>query len=112
MRTKSGVVSKKRHKKILKLTKGYYGRSKNCYRLAKNRLEKGLQYSYRDRKNKKREIRSLCIQRINAAIRNRGQKYSVFMHTLKQKNIPINRNSLAEMIWHGHFDKFCESISL
>ena len=71
-RVKRGVTTKARHKKIIKLAKGYRGRAKNCFRVAIQRVEKGLQYAYRDRRNKKRDFRALWIQRINAAVREQG----------------------------------------
>lgn len=109
MKSYSGIVSKKRHKKILEKAKGFYGRSKNCYRLAKNRVEKGMQYSYRDKKAKKRDFRSLFIIRINAALRENGYKYSQFMHQLKEQNILLNRKMLAHMAWHKReeFNRLC-----
>ena len=96
-RVKRGVQSHRRHKKILKLAKGYRGRSKNCFRIAKGRVEKGLQYAYRDRRNKKRDFRALWIQRINAAARLKGLCYSLFMNGLKRLNIDIDRKNLAEL---------------
>tara|TARA_Y100001970_G_C13849776_1_gene658714 strand:- start:376 stop:723 length:348 start_codon:yes stop_codon:yes gene_type:complete len=96
-RVKRGVTSKKRHKKVLKLTKGFRGRAKNCFRIALTRLEKSLQYAYRDRRNKKRDLRALWIQRINAAAREHGLKYSVLINLLNKSNISINRKQLAEM---------------
>ena len=83
-RAKSGIVNKKRHKKILKLAKGYVGRAKNCFRIAVQKVEKGLSYAYRDRRAKKREFRSLWIQRINAAVRQQGVSYSVFIDKLNK----------------------------
>jgi large subunit ribosomal protein L20 len=96
-RAKSGVVNKKRHKKILKLAKGYRGRSSTCFRVAVEKVEKGLQYAYRDRKAKKRDFRGLWIQRINAAVRVHGISYSVFIDKLNKANIIINRKMLSEM---------------
>lgn len=114
MRSVSGIVSKRRHKKIIEKAKGFYGRSKNCYRLAKNRVEKGMQYSYRDRKAKKRDFRALFIQRINAAVRNLGTKYSIFIHKLKEHNILIDRKILANMIWHNsdEFHTLCKQVGI
>lgn len=83
--------------KILKLAKGFRGRSKNCIRIARPRVEKALQYSYRDRKNKKREFRSLWITRINAGAHEHGLKYSVLMNGLQQQNVQINRKILSEL---------------
>lgn len=94
---KNGTVSKKRHKKILKMAKGYRGRSKNCFRIAIERVEKGLQYAYRDRRTKKRDFRKLWIQRINAAARSHGLVYSQFINGLKLANIELDRKVLADL---------------
>jgi large subunit ribosomal protein L20 len=96
-RVKSGKVSKNRHKKILKLAKGYRGRSNNCFRIAIEKVEKALQYAYRDRRNRKRDFRALWIQRINAAVREHGLVYSQFMGGLKKAAIEIDRKVLAEL---------------
>ena len=96
-RANSSIPRHKRHRKIVKLAKGYYGRRKSNFRSAKDAVEKGLQYSYRDRRNKKRTMRSLWIIRINAAVRQHGLSYSKFISLLKEKNIEINRKSLAYM---------------
>ncbi len=96
-RAKSGKITKNRHKKILKLAKGYRGRSNNCYRIAIEKVEKGLQYAYRDRRNRKRDFRGLWIQRINAAVREHGMVYSQFMGSLKKLAIEIDRKVLAEL---------------
>lgn len=96
-RAKNGTVNKKRHKKILKLAKGYRGRAKNCYTAALQRVEKGLQYAYRDRRNKKRDFRKLWIQRINAAARQEGLNYSQFINGIKLCNIELDRKVLAEL---------------
>ncbi len=96
-RVKRGVTTHARHKKILKLAKGYRGRAKNCYRIALQRVEKALQYSYRDRRNRKRDFRSLWIIRINAAAREHGLTYGRFIHGLKLAGINLNRKILAEM---------------
>ncbi len=96
-RARSGVVSKKRHKKILKMAKGFRGRSKNCFRIAVEKVEKSLQYAYRDRRNRKRDFRGLWIQRINAAVREHGLVYSKFIDGLKKANIEIDRKVLAEL---------------
>ena len=85
-----------RAEKIFKLAKGSRGRAKNTIRAARNRVEKALQYSYRDRKAKKREFRELWIQQINAATREHGVKYSEFMHGLKEENVAVDRKILAE----------------
>ena len=96
-RVKRGVTSHARHKKILKLAKGYRGRSKNCYRVALRRVEKALQYAYRDRRTRKRDFRSLWIQRINAGVREHGLNYSQFMGGLIKAGIEVNRKVLAEL---------------
>ncbi|MDR1333477.1 MAG: 50S ribosomal protein L20 [Holosporales bacterium] len=94
-RVKRGVTAHARHKKILKLAKGYRGRSSTCFRPAIERLEKAWQYAYRDRKVEKRRMRALWIQRINAAVRALGEKYSTFMNGLAKANISIDRKVLA-----------------
>jgi large subunit ribosomal protein L20 len=96
-RVKRGVTTKARHKKVVALAKGYRGRSSNCFRLAINRVEKGLQYAYRDRRVKKRNFRALWIQRINAAARERGITYGRLMHGLKTAGIEIDRKVLADI---------------
>ncbi|MBY0354908.1 MAG: 50S ribosomal protein L20 [Rickettsiales bacterium] len=96
-RAKSGKVNHNRHKKILKLAKGFRGRAKNCYRTAVGRVEKGLQYAYRDRKAKKRTFRGLWIQRINAASREHGMTYSQFMHGLTLTGMTLDRKVLADI---------------
>ncbi|WP_297720525.1 50S ribosomal protein L20 [uncultured Porphyromonas sp.] len=96
-RSVNHVASRAKRKKILKLTRGYYGARKNVWTVAKNTWEKGLQYAYRDRKTKKRNFRSLWIQRINAAVREEGLSYSKFMGMLKTKGIDINRKVLADL---------------
>jgi len=96
-RVKRGVTRKARHKKILKMAKGYRGRSKNCFRIAIQRVEKALQYAYRDRRNRKRDMRSLWIQRINAAVRNHGIVYSRFIKGLELADIKIDRKILSEL---------------
>ena len=96
-RIKRGVTAKARHKEVLAQAKGYRGRSKNCYRLALRRVEKGLQYAYRDRRNRKRDFRALWIQRINAAARLEGFTYSQFIHGLDQAGIEIDRKVLADI---------------
>ena len=90
-------ISKNRHKKVFKLAKGYRGRSKNCFTIAVQKVEKGLQYAYRDRRNRKRDFRGLWIQRINAAARIHGMNYSQFISGLKKDNIEIDRKMLAEL---------------
>ena len=96
-RSSNSVASRKRRKKILKKAKGYFGRRKNVYTVAKNAVEKGLSYAYRDRKNKKRLFRSLWITRINAAARQHGLSYSELINKLKVKEIDINRKVLADL---------------
>ncbi len=90
----------RRHKKIIKMAKGYRGRGKSCFRTAIQRVEKGLQYAYRDRKTKKRTFRALWIQRINAASREHGMNYSVFMNGVKKAGIEIDRKIMAELAVH------------
>ncbi|MBP8945337.1 MAG: 50S ribosomal protein L20 [Paludibacteraceae bacterium] len=96
-RSVNHVASRKRRKRILNLTKGYFLSRKNVWTVAKNTWEKGLQYAYRDRKTKKRNFRSLWIQRINAAARLEGMSYSKLMGTLHKANIEINRKVLADL---------------
>ena len=96
-RSVNHVASRARRKKILKLTKGYYGSRKNVWTVAKNTWEKGLTYAYRDRKNKKRNFRALWIQRINAAARLEGMSYSQLMGALHKAGIEINRKVLADL---------------
>lgn len=96
-RIKRGVAAHARHKKVLKLAKGYRGRSSTCFRPALQRVEKALQYAYRDRRNYKREMRSLWIQRINAAVRPLGLTYSQFINGLKKAGILMDRKVLADM---------------
>ena len=93
----SGTVSKKRHKKVLKRAKGFRGRSSNCFRIAIERVERAMQYEYRDRRTKKRDFRRLWIQRINAAVRQHGLVYAQFMHGVKLAEILLDRKVLAEM---------------
>lgn len=96
-RSVNSVASRARRKKVLKQTKGYFGRRKNVYTVAKNALEKGLVYAYRDRRQKKRNFRSLWIQRINAGAREHGMSYSEFMGKLSAKDIQLNRKVLADL---------------
>ena len=96
-RSVNSVASRNRRKKILKQAKGYFGRRKNVYTVAKNAVEKGMLYAYRDRKNKKRNFRSLWIVRINAAARLHGMSYSQFMGKLKANQIELNRKVLADL---------------
>ena len=101
-RVKRGVTAHARHKKILKLAKGYVGRSSTNYRPALQRVDKALQYAYRDRRNKKREFRALWITRINAGAREAGVSYSQFMAGLKKAGIDVDRKILADL---AVFDK-------
>ena len=98
-RTKRGVTSHARHKKVLKQVKGQYGRRKNTIRIAKQALEKAMQYAYRDRRAKKREFRSLWIQRINAGVRAEGLTYSKFISGLNKSGIKLDRKILAEIAY-------------
>lgn len=96
-RSSNAVASRARRKRVLKAAKGYYGKRKNVYTVAKNVMEKGLTYSYVGRKLKKREYRTLWIARINAAVREEGMTYSQFIHKLNEKEIGLNRKMLADM---------------
>jgi large subunit ribosomal protein L20 len=96
-RAVNAVASRARRKRVIKLAKGYWGRRKNVWTVAKNAVEKGLQYAYRDRKVKKREFRKLWIQRINAAARMQGLSYSQFMGKLATTDINLNRKVLADL---------------
>ena len=96
-RVKRGVTTHARHKKILGLAKGYRGRSSKAYRIAIERVEKGLQYAYRDRRNKKRDFRGLWIQRINAGAREHGLTYSQFMHGIKLAGLDLDRKVLSDL---------------
>jgi len=96
-RSVNSVASRRRKKKVLKQTKGYFGRRKNVYSVAKNAMEKALLYSYRDRRKKKGDFRSLWIQRINAAAREYDLSYSEFMGKIKKKGIILNRKVLADL---------------
>ncbi len=96
-RSVNHVASKQRRKKVLKMAKGYFGRRKNVWTVAKNAVEKGLTYAYRDRKQKKRNVRSVWIVRINAAVREFGLSYSEFIGKLNAKNITLSRKALADL---------------
>jgi large subunit ribosomal protein L20 len=96
-RVKGGTVTRRRHKKVLKLTKGQYGTRHRLFRRANEAMMKSLRYAYRDRRNRRRELRRLWIARINAAARQNGMSYSRFIHGLKQAGIELDRKSLAEM---------------
>lgn len=96
-RSVNSVASKARRKKILKQAKGYFGRRKNVWTVAKNAVEKAMLYAYRDRRNKKRSFRALWIARINAGARQHGMSYSQFMGKVKANNISLNRKVLADL---------------
>jgi len=96
-RVKRGVTTHARHKKVIKMAKGFRGRAKNCFRTAIQRVEKSLQYAYRDRRTKKRDFRQLWISRINAAVREHGLVYSKFMNGVKLAGIEVDRKILAEL---------------
>ena len=96
-RIKRGVTKRARHKKIIKLAKGYRGRAKNCYRIAIEKVEKALRYAYRDRRTKKHDFRNLWVQRINAAVREYGLIYSRFINGLKLANIDLDRKVLSDL---------------
>ena len=96
-RVKRGVTAHARHKKVIKQAKGYRGRRKNTFKVAKQAVEKSLQYAYRDRRAKKRDFRSLWTQRINAGSREYGISYSVFISGLKKLNISLDRKILADL---------------
>ena len=100
-RTKRGVISRARHKKVLKAVKGQFGRRKNTIRIARQAMEKALQYAYRDRRNKKREFRSLWIQRINAGVRSEGLTYSKFINGLNKSKIKLDRKVLADLAYNN-----------
>ena len=96
-RVKRGVTSKAKHKKVLKAVKGQWGRRKNTIRVAKQAMEKSMQYAYRDRRNKKRDFKSLWIQRINAGVRAEGLTYAKFINGLAKSKIKLDRKVLAEL---------------
>ena len=98
-RVKRGVTSRAKHKKVLKAVKGQWGRRKNTIRVAKQAMEKAMQYAYRDRRNKKRDFKSLWIQRINAGVRAEGLTYSKFINGLNKTGIKIDRKILAEIAY-------------
>ena len=99
-RVKRGVTTHAKHKKVIKQAKGFRGRRKNTFKVAKQAVEKSMQYAYRDRKVKKREFRSLWLQRINAGAREMGVSYSVFINGLKKLNVDIDRKMLSELAMH------------
>jgi|SRR4051812_42913868 len=96
-RVKRGVTAHARHKKVLGLAKGYRGRAKSSFRVAIEKVEKGLRYAYRDRRTKKRNFRSLWIQRINAGVREHGLTYSQFMNGMKLAGIELDRKVLSDL---------------
>ena len=112
MRVKTGYTRRRRHKKILKLAKGYYQRRHSTYKNAEESVRRALQYAYRDRKVRKREFRRLWITRINAAVREYGLSYSKFMHLLKEKGVDLNRKMLSELAIREpeSFKKIVESV--
>ena len=100
-RTKRGVTRRARHKKVFKAVKGQWGRRKNTIRIARQAMEKAMQYAYRDRKAKKREFRSLWIQRINAGVREEGMTYSKFINGLSKSKIKLDRKVLADLAYNN-----------
>lgn len=100
-RSVNSVASRERRRRFMKLAKGFWGRRKNVWTVAKNAIEKGLNYAYRDRRQKKRDFRRLWIQRINAGVRMHGLSYSVFINKLNQANIQLNRKVLADLAMHN-----------
>ena len=110
-RVKRGVTARARHKKVIELAKGYRGRRGNVYKIAKQAVMKAGQYAYRDRRTKKRDFRSLWIVRINAAVREFGMSYSVFINGLKKAAISIDRKVLADLAVHDRdaFNKIAEA---
>ena len=100
-RVKRGVTSHAKHKKVLKAVKGQWGRRKNTIRVARQAMEKAMQYAYRDRRTKKRNFRSLWIQRINAGVRAEGLTYSKFINGLNKSGIKLDRKVLAEIAYHN-----------
>lgn len=96
-RVKRGTTSHAKHKKIVKAAKGFRGRNNNVYKVAREKVEKGLQYAYRDRRNRKRNFRALWIQRINAGAREHGLTYSQFMNGVNKAGIELDRKVLADM---------------
>ena len=100
-RVKRGVTSHAKHKKVLKAVKGQWGRRKNTIRIARQAMEKAMQYAYRDRRAKKREFRSLCIQRINAGVRQEGMTYSKFINGLNKSGIKLDRKVLADIAYNN-----------
>ncbi|GAA7403887.1 50S ribosomal protein L20 [Helicobacter pylori] len=112
MRVKTGVVRRRRHKKVLKLARGFYSGRRKHFRKAKEQLERSMYYAFRDRKQKKREFRSLWVVRINAACRMRNTSYSRFMHALKVAGVELDRKVLADMAMNDMqaFESVLESV--
>ena len=110
MRVKTSVARKQRKKRLLKQTKGFWGQRSNVFRRAKETVLRGMAYSYRDRRAKKRTLRSLLITRINAALREEGLTYSKFIHSLKLNKIELDRKILSELAMN-HPDKFKKLVS-
>ncbi len=112
-RTKGGVVTRRRHKKILKGNKGYYGSRSKLFRRANEAMLKSLWYAYRDRRTRRRDLRRLWIARINAAARINGTTYSRLIHGMRQKNVQLNRKVLAELAVRdpGAFKAVVESVA-
>ncbi len=109
-RSVNSVASRARRKKVMKMAKGYFGRRKNVWTVAKNAVEKGLNYAYRDRRAKKRDFRGLWIQRINAAARLHGMSYSAFMGLANKKGLSLNRKALADLAMN-HPEVFAQVVS-
>ena len=111
-RAKNAVASRRKRKAVMKLAKGYFGRRKNVWTVAKNAVEKGLGYAYVGRKQKKRNFRSLWIQRINAGVRQHGMSYSVFIGKMNSKGIKLNRKVLADLAMNHPeaFEAVCDSV--
>ena len=109
-KSSNSVASRKRRKKILKQTKGFFGAKKNVYTVSKNALEKGMTYAYRDRRKKKGNFRSLWIQRINAGVREHGMSYSEFIGKLNKKGITLSRKVLADLAMN-HPEAFAEIVN-
>ena len=111
-RSVNAVARRARRKKVLKQAKGYFGRRKNVWTVAKNAVDKAMSYAYRDRRNKKRTFRALWIQRINAGTRQYGMSYSVFMGKVKANNIELNRKVLADLAMNNPvtFKAICDSL--
>ncbi|GAA7320291.1 50S ribosomal protein L20 [Helicobacter pylori] len=112
MRVKTGVVRRRRHKKVLKLARGFYSGRRKHFRKAKEQLERSMYYAFRDRKQKKREFRSLWVVRINAACRTHNTSYSRFMHALKVAGVELDRKVLADMAMNDMqaFESVLESV--